>query len=222
MIGVDIGNTLTKVYNLDTDTPTLIYTVKTGNIPSIPHSDNILIASVNSNATDIWLKHFPHATLITRDSPWKFKISPEVYTQTVGIDRLLAIEGAILLGIYTALIVMLGTATVINVVSNGTFLGGAISPGIDTMYSALAQKAPVIKKFNLKKGKLIGKTTEEALYSGICYMQALWIDKYNSCVGNLPIIYTGGAFHHIKEIAPSGQYIPSLIALGMKSLQSHI
>ncbi len=218
MIGIDIGNTFTKIYDLSLNPPELIHTIPTGQTLQLSSCD-IIIASVNNMALNKWLTHYPNATVITRDMPWSFHIAPDVNLFTVGIDRLLAING---LSISSALVVMLGTATVLNVVIQNTFLGGAIAPGVDAMYDGLISKAPGLKNFCPTQGSHIGKTSEEAIYSGIYYTQALWIDRYNTIVGNLPIVYTGGAYNKLKDILPCGTYIPHLIAIGMQKLYSHL
>ncbi|GEM_PF-1873012 len=215
IIGIDIGNTLTKIYNLSTAPPSLISRIPTPEVEDLEDYATLIIASVREDATKIWEERYKDAILISRDMPWPFRISPGVNMKTVGIDRLLALAGT---DISTALIVMLGTATVINIKIKNIFIGGAISPGIDAVYEALTYKAPTLKKFSPRKGSLIGKTSEEAIYSGTYLMQALWIEKYNSLVGNLPIIYTGGSYTKLKDILPHGTYIPYLIAAGMKKL----
>ena len=214
-IGIDIGNTLTKIYNLKADPPSLINSIPTPEVADLEGYTTLIIASVREDATLLWQRRYEDAILISRDMPWPFRISPKVNIRTVGIDRLLALAGT---DIPTALVVMLGTATVINVKIQNTFMGGAIAPGIDAIYDALTYKAPALKKFYPTKGSLIGKTSEEAIYSGTYLMQALWIEQYNSLVGNLPIVYTGGACHKVKDILPQGTYTPHLIAAGMKKL----
>jgi len=215
MIGIDIGNTLTKIYELNSKPPKLIKTVATGEtIPNLPNKP-IIIASVNKHALNKWKKLYPTARILTHNENWSFSIDPRLNLSTVGIDRLLAING---ISTNTALVVMLGTATVINVIIENTFIGGSISPGIEAMYKGLTEKAPGLKLFKPTKGHIIGKTSQEAIYSGIYYMQALWIDRFNSVVGNLPIIYTGGSYHLLKDILPKGTYIPHLVAIGMQKL----
>lgn len=215
IIGIDIGNTLTKIYNLKADPPSLIKSIPTPKIADLDDYSTLIIASVREEASRLWQMRYKDAIFISRDMPWPFYIAPEVNTKTVGIDRLLALAGT---DMPTALVVMLGTATVINVKIKNTFIGGAISPGIDALYKALIDKAPALKKFSPTEGSIIGKTSEEAIYSGTYLMQALWIEKYNSLVGNLPIVYTGGAYKKLENILPHGTYIPHLIAEGMKKL----
>lgn len=215
MIGIDIGNTLTKIFELNSNPPKLIKTIVTGEtIKNLP-SESIIISSVNKHALDKWKSIYPMARILTHSENWSFSIDPSLNISTIGVDRLLAING---ISTNTSLVVMLGTATVINVVIENTFIGGSISPGIEAMYQGLTEKAPRLKLFNPTKGYIIGKTSQEAIYSGIYYMQALWIDRFNSVVGNLPIIYTGGSYHLLKDILPKGTYIPHLVAIGMQKL----
>ena len=214
-IGIDIGNTLTKIFELNRNPPKLIKTIATGEIIQNLPNKSIIIASVNKHALDKWKSLYPMARILTPNENWNFSIDPNLNISTVGIDRLLAING---ISTNTALVVMLGSATVINVVIENTFIGGSISPGIEAMYKGLIEKAPGLSLFKPTKGHIIGKTSQEAIYSGIYYMQALWIDRFNSVVGNLPIIYTGGSYHLLQDILPKGAYIPHLVAMGMQKL----
>ncbi len=69
------------------------------------------------------------------------------------------------------IIVDFGTATTICAVSeDGSYLGGAIAPGIEVSTEALFNKADKLPKIEVGKPlKAIGKNTEDSLKSGIYF-----------------------------------------------------
>ena len=71
-----------------------------------------------------------------------------------------------------------GTSTNFDVVSaKGEFVGGALAPGIEICIDALASRAARLLKVELTRPRaVIGKSTVEALQSGILYGFAGQID----------------------------------------------
>jgi len=65
----------------------------------------------------------------------------------------------------------LGTATTFDVVTAaGEYIGGAISPGIETSLEALGRRGAQLRKVELLKPRsVIAKNTVEALQSGVRY-----------------------------------------------------
>ena len=91
--------------------------------------------------------------------------------QTLGIDRVLNAIGGFTYA-NSFIVVSFGTATVIDVVVNRTFLGGAIFLGLEKEAECLAQKAELLAEvFPKTKPSLIGKSTSECLSSGVFYNQ---------------------------------------------------
>ena len=76
------------------------------------------------------------------------------------------------------IVVDFGTSTNFDVVSErGEFLGGALAPGIEISVDALAARAARLFKVELKEPRsVIGKTTNEALQSGLLYGFAGQVD----------------------------------------------
>ena len=77
-----------------------------------------------------------------------------------------------------AVVVDFGTSTNFDVVSaQGEFLGGALAPGIEISVDALAARAAQLRKVELVEPRsVIGKTTVEALQSGMLYGFAGQVD----------------------------------------------
>ena len=89
--------------------------------------------------------------------------------ETTGVDRLLNALAAHKRAKGAAIVVDCGTAITVSVVNKaGEFLGGAIAPGIGLMLRSLHEgtaKLPLVEPKWPKRA--IGKTTEEAIQSGV-------------------------------------------------------
>ena len=89
----------------------------------------------------------------------------------VGADRIVNSMAATSLYAGPTIIVDLGTATTFDVVTAaGEYIGGAISPGIETSLEALGRRGAQLRKVELLKPRsVIAKNTVEALQSGVRY-----------------------------------------------------
>lgn len=130
--------------------------------------------------------------------PLKFK-----YSKTIGSDRICSVVAA-----YSEnkkkrniLVVDFGTATTYNLISNNTFIGGLIAPGIYTSYHSLINKTS-LPKLNLSSSiKLISNNTKDNIRSGILF-QALFaferiVFELKKNYADLFIIVTGGNSKYI-------------------------
>ncbi len=91
--------------------------------------------------------------------------------ETVGIDRLLAALAAYRIYGAPLIVVDIGTAVTVDVLSaEGEFLGGIIAPGPRICAEALAEKTSLLPQVELQPpSELIGRSTEEAIKSGVVY-----------------------------------------------------
>ena len=98
--------------------------------------------------------------------------------ETVGIDRLLAALAAYKTYGAPLIVADIGTAVTIDVLSSeGEFLGGIISPGPRICAEALAEKTSLLPQVELRPpSRLIGRSTQEAIKSGIVYGTAELLD----------------------------------------------
>ncbi|HYT09897.1 MAG TPA: type III pantothenate kinase [Mycobacteriales bacterium] len=96
----------------------------------------------------------------------------------VGSDRIVNALAAHHLYGGPAIVVDFGTSTNFDVVSaRGEFLGGVLAPGIEISIDALASRAARLVKVELTRPRsVIGKSTVEALQSGILYGFAGQVD----------------------------------------------
>lgn len=96
----------------------------------------------------------------------------------VGADRIVNSLAAFHLFGGPAVVVDFGTSTNFDVVSaRGEFLGGALAPGIEVSMDALASRAARLLKVEIARPRsVIGKSTVEALQSGLLYGFAGQVD----------------------------------------------
>ncbi len=97
---------------------------------------------------------------------------------TVGADRIANTLAASQLRKQNTIVVDLGTATTFDAVSaRGEYIGGAIAPGIEISVEALGSRGAQLRKVELARPRsVIGKSTVEAMQSGILYGFAGQID----------------------------------------------
>ncbi len=124
----------------------------------------------------------------------------------VGADRL---ANAVAVRDYyggPAIVVDLGTANTFDVIDPiGVYLGGVISPGIESMKDALVARADKIGNFKNKiPAAAIGKDTLSCLNSGFYYTLTGQINEILSQLkkeidGNFKIIFTGGGIKTLNR-----------------------
>lgn len=141
----------------------------------------------------------------------------------VGPDRLANAAAARAHYGLPAIIVDLGTATTFDVVSaRGEYLGGAIAPGLVTAADVLFRRAARLQRIELAlPERVVGRTTEESIRSGIVLGNAILIDglvaRISAEIGADPlVIATGGYVDLVRGIARSIQIVdPALTLKGL-------
>jgi type III pantothenate kinase len=123
-----------------------------------------------------WLLKHP---VIVIDGRSKLPITLDVEEPlTVGADRIVNTLAASRLFKKDAIVVDLGTATTYDcITADGVFLGGVISPGVETMAESLVSRTSKLPATELLVPKrVIGRRTEECIRSGIMFGAADAID----------------------------------------------
>ena len=182
----DIGNTLTKlsilnhnfrikkIFNIETKT------ILKGNLKGTVFdkmiktklSKNILLSSVVPKAFKAIKSHLKKKNikvLEIKDLKIKkiLKIKIKNYKQ-LGSDRISNAIGS--LKYKNCLIIDFGTATTFDIIKNGVYDGGVISPGIDISILNLNKSTALLPLIKLKKKqKNYGKNTQEALNAGFIW-----------------------------------------------------
>ena len=173
---------------------------------------NVSLCSVVPNLTEtvvISLKKLTKLDPIIVGSGIKTGISIKYdRTQDVGTDRIADAVAAH--NIYGAplIIVDIGTAIVFDAIFQGpTYMGGAISPGIQISAEAMYKQTSQLRKVELKSPKFaIGKTTIESMQSGFLYGFVDMIEGMVKRIKNefpekqrelVKVVVTGGLSHLI-------------------------
>jgi type III pantothenate kinase len=142
----------------------------------------------------------------------------------VGPDRVVNTLAAYTLFGGPAVVVDFGTSTNFDVVSaKGEFLGGALAPGVEISVDALAARAARLFKVELVEPRsVIGKTTAEALQSGLVYGFAGQVDgmvrRITAELGATPVVIaTGGLSHLMFDVCDTfDHHEPDLTLIGLR------
>jgi type III pantothenate kinase len=249
LLAVDIGNTSTTLglfddagrlaQRFDIPTRTLTHRALTretldGPLAGIITPNTVAIASVVPWASDelIIVLHeiFPSAALIVLTSsniPMRIDYpNPE----ELGTDRLLgALAAWKLRGEIEhrpCIVIDLGTATTYDAITaDGTYLGGAIAPGLELGAEALAQRAAQLPAIELSfPPSIIGRTTIESMQSGILFGGLAQLEGFVQRLGSVafpnekPIVFaTGGLSRHLEGRTSVVTYFdPDLVLTGIR------
>ncbi|NQU16766.1 MAG: type III pantothenate kinase [Candidatus Saganbacteria bacterium] len=206
LLAIDIGNSTTVFGLFDGKKLKKRWGEETSNLSldklgTVPASIHVIVSSVVPKANKIIKKKFPQAHFVTASNIKGIKIKAK--KSEVGADRVVNALAAYKMYGGPAIVVDFGTATTFDVISSkGEYLGGAIAPGLalqaDILHKATA-KLPRLKIKDTKK--LIGKTTKEAILSGLVYGYVSLVEgmverMIETCHGmsirNTTVIATGG------------------------------
>ena len=193
--------------------------VPTTSIDCHPSEKKFLISSVHPAGKAI-AKQIPNSKLITiKDVPMKCKYNKN----QLGIDRLLCAFGGLKFCEPPFVVVDCGSAITVDYVDkNKTFIGGIISPGINTMLESLEN---ILSVTNIKQNKSLGtipQSTQSAVINGVFHSAIGAIKSAHELYSKiaktkLPLLITGGSakklLPHLKELKP--KHIEHLIFEGM-------
>jgi type III pantothenate kinase len=142
----------------------------------------------------------------------------------VGADRIVNTLAAFHLYGGPAIVVDFGTSTNFDVVSEkGEFLGGALAPGVEISIDALAARGARLFKVELARPRsVIGKSTSEALQSGLLYGFVGQVDGMVRRItaelgGTAVVVATGGlASLILDESETIVHHEPDLTLVGLR------
>ena len=216
---IDTGNTFHKIAVISTDNNILEERVVTELTEEVVDElccrfapSKAIISSTRGDAShtaEIVGRRVQYVLCFDRTTP--VPIAVEYDKAMLGTDRIATAVGAV--EMYGAdkqmVIIDAGTAITVDFVSNGVFLGGNISPGVDMRFEALSEKTallPLCSPMGLESEELlVGKTTTDAIKFGV--MQSVFYEvkgyieafcKKNS--KNLIIFIGGDAEYFVNQI----------------------
>ncbi|MGB5942913.1 MAG: type III pantothenate kinase [Leeuwenhoekiella sp.] len=154
--------------------------------------------------------------LLGQDTPVPFK---NLYgtPETLGTDRIaLAAAAALYFKNKNTLIIDAGTCVTYDFKNSANeYLGGAISPGLDMRYRSVHEFTARLPRLQPRNpvAQLLGKTTEEALHSGISggLVNEIRgaIAAYSNEYRNLQVVLTGGDAQFLANSLKNGIFAPS-------------
>ena len=234
---IDIGNSRTKLCIIDNDVIVTKYLMdiftpeNLSNFLSSYKIDKAIISSV-TDKTEHYIsilqeKHIQYHEL---NNLSRYNLSITYNSkETLGKDRIAAAIGAtVLYPKNNLLIIDAGTAITIDfVTSRQEFLGGNISPGLNTRYKALHNFTNKLPLLNCKSHwPMTGFDTETAITAGV--QQGIifeidgYIDYYNSSYEKTKVVITGGDAEIIKSnLKNTVNWEPDLILIGLNSIIKH-
>ena len=127
----------------------------------VPTKNSAISKAAENKAHVLWLN-------------WKLRLGVAIdypKPQSVGADRLA--NAAAVAGLYgcPAIVVDFGTAATFDVISEeGSYIGGAIAPGLEAMTNYLYQRTALLPRLSLREPhRAVGKSTGEAMRSGAIF-----------------------------------------------------
>lgn len=144
----------------------------------------------------------------------------------IGSDRLLAAYATHKLFDKSMVVVSLGTATTIDLITNtGTFFSGVVSSGIDSSYQGLLYRAPHLMPLSDLpcSDNVLNDNIEHSLYAGVFVVQALVIEaaykrllEESQLESEVNLVLTGGrSFCVSTHIRQKHYIVDDLIAYGL-------
>ncbi len=189
--------------------------------------DGVIISSVNRNPKELaslMANKSKRVHLLTWKSRFPFRIKYKT-PQTLGIDRLAAVTGAILHHPqHDLLVIDAGSAVTYDLIIAGSYLGGSISPGLSMRFRALNQytsKLPLVEQ--PESFSFPGDTTEDAIAGGVLMGLAFettgYILSYRQKYKSLITVITGGDAEVLKQHADNKMiWHPDLVSDGLNYL----
>jgi type III pantothenate kinase len=142
----------------------------------------------------------------------------------VGADRVVNSVAAFELYGGPCIVVDFGTATTFDAVSpKGEYLGGSIAPGVEISTNALVNAGAMLRRVEyILPRSVIGKTTVEAIQSGVIYGFAGQVDAIvermaKELGGKVEVVATGGLAPVIQpETVTIDHHEPWLTLIGLR------
>ena len=202
MILCDIGNTSYHFLEGDVETKQNAQTFEASTI-----NDDVYYISVNADVDKT----------LTQLSNWhdlRSAIDWPKYYETMGVDRIVACEA-----IVDGLIIDAGSAITVDIVTNGTFQGGFIYPGLEAMqesYRNISSRLDYSLNFELDLDKM-PKNSQDAISYGV--LRTLYSEVMRH---NKKIYLTGGNAKVLSKIFPDAVVDELLLFKGMKKMMERV
>lgn len=218
---IDAGNSFVKVAVSDGKSFKIVLKIETEKVKRgyFPLKGKVaVIASVVPSIDKVIKSNFEEVFSVSADLPLPLKLDYET-PETLGADRIAAASGFLSYG-KTGMVVLAGTAVVVDIVKNSIFNGGAILPGVSLMAVALGKFTEQLPDVECFLNKYPGKSTVESIMSGIGLAVAGAVERAVKfeCMAEFPIVLTGGYANDLKQILRFGIVDEFLIFRGLLNI----
>lgn len=230
---LDIGNTRVKAGLFDENK--LIKTIiglKPDDLPSMVKAFNVskaIYSSVGQNPRP-FISNLEVSEIIELSYKLPLPITIDYETpETLGHDRIAGVCGAIsLFGYQNTLIIDCGSCITYDVVTkDGTYLGGAISPGLNMRMEALHTFTAGLPLIKAKETvDMIGKSTEDSIQSGVVHGVTAEIENYihrfSDVFQPLQVVMCGGDTYFFENKVKARIFAaPELVLRGLNRILQH-
>jgi len=171
-----------------------------------------------------WLRRKSRRVHVVRwNDPWPFRLALRT-PRTVGVDRLANVAGLVARGVHTGIAIDAGTATTIDVLRRGRFVGGLILAGPAMQLAALHRATDLLPSARLPlRTPLVGRDTASALQAGAlhgsCHAVAGIVRALRRELGAAtPVVVTGGAAGLVAGLPGRTSQDPDLLLRGLQRL----
>lgn len=230
-LAIDIGNTLVKIAVFDNGQLTGLKTNEGISVSDIqqfvqsyPDIKAAVIVSVKDFPASIEDYLRGNFRFLRFDSQTPIPLTSAYSTpETLGSDRLAAaIAAHSLMPVNDVLVINAGTAITYDIITgDGTFRGGAISPGLMMRFKALHTFTGRLPLLNIiSDTPVIGQSTNESILSGVLYgtiaeMDGM-IERYGLLFPGINAILSGGDNNYFdKRLKNKTFAIPNLVLTGL-------
>ena len=190
----------------------------------------LIISSVSRDAAEVssWARRINTRFILNPALPLPV-INRYATPETLGVDRIAGVCGAqSLFPGQPCLVIDCGTCITFDILDrSGSFLGGAISPGLRMRFQAVhtfTRRLPLVEP--LDTVPLIGTSTDTCIRSGVINGLVAEIDgivaQYQAQFPDLQVILTGGDARFFENKLKASIFaVPELVLSGLNSILIH-
>ena len=234
---IDVGNTQVKLAVFEVNELRHVEIIDHDNLEkSSKHlckkfgCENAIISNVGpvSNSMINSLNKIVPLIVLNSNTPVPFKNCYES-PETLGVDRIaLATSAYVQFSDTNVLVIDAGSCITYDFMnSQGAYLGGSISPGLQMRYNALSdytKQLPLLTPIYLKD--TIGKSTNSSIHIGVVKGVISEIDscikKYRKKNKNLTVVLTGGDVNYLGKRLKNGIFAnPNFLLEGLNIILTH-
>jgi type III pantothenate kinase len=195
-------------------------------VKTIKNIDSCILCSVVDHPIEVEDYLEQTFKMMKFDQQTKVPIENDYETiETLGLDRLAAAIGAnSIFPNHNILVIDFGTCIKYDIVTNNTYNGGGIAPGMRMRFNALnkfTDKLPLVEPSDSLV--VTGKTTTESILSGVQFGIASEvtgiIEYYHEQFNNLKVVFSGGDAHFFENVLKKDIFAaPNLVSRGLNEV----